>query len=406
MILNFEKGLAEKFGQENIGITFDFGKEEWFSCSCGHSSKVSDPCMFDENGKNYIHKLHKCPKCGTKFILEDLDAEMERQVLIIDYKTITDDENSFIIEPMARGIQTLHYTVSEFTNDSYNDFIYDKKEKCMYTNSYAFDKLIKNASYMDELDSCFDSDLTYDIPDFFLSEKSSVYKMALEFCKAAGIDNAWMNHSCHSNIKDFLYDLVMHINFRWLDNGLFLKHEYPSKLNRFLPSMETPIQSYFKFRNYGVDNTKQTMEEAWNIDIGSLMKIQDLSTYEKCIEYVREIYASGLNDIEMQHMKEIPYIKWDSVLSLANETKAELPDVIRHIHLGMENGYDAYNILKIDFQMLADGYPVDIQSAFSDKKVRRYEFFKNKSITCEEYDRFSRSPTLDTMFKIIENKKM
>lgn len=408
MILNFEKGLAEKFGQKNIGITFDFEKEEWFSCSCGHSSKVSDPGMFDENGKNYIHRLRRCPNCGTEFILPYLDAKMDMQTLIIDYRNTTDDEDRFVIEPAARGIQMLHYTVSEFTNDSCDYFIYNKKEKYMYTDSYPFhpfDKLIKDVSHIDELDESFDSDLAYDVPDFFLSEKSSVYKMASEFCRVAGIDNAWMSSSYH-NIKDFLYDLVMRINFRWLDDGLFLKNEYPSKLNSFLPSLKTPIRSYFKFRRYGADNTKQTMEEAWNMDIDSLLKIQDLHTYESCAEYVRKINAAGLNEIEMQHMKEIPYFKWGSVLSLVNKTKTELSDVIRHIHLGIVNGYNVYDILKTDFQMLDDGYPADVQSAFSDKKIRRYEFFKNKSITCEEYDRFSRNPTLDTMFKIIENKQV
>lgn len=386
--LDFDKDTEKMIGVKSISCVFKVQKMQFFSCSCGYSS------LYDSD-------MDKCPNCGNSDILMELDAVMDTWPLSVRWKVIRDDEKFFAVHPEVIGLQAKDFHVKA-EEIGCRDIIYNRKMQmiCACDEYDVFvDDFTEYEYGVTELTEIIPY-TWYDTPQMFWDRGSQFYAMIEEFCHQAGIDKSWMDETSETGYEEFFNELSLHINFRWLED--MDKTEKSVNLDRFRPSWNYSVRDYFKLRNAGVRNEKDTVLEAWGFTAEELDKMGSMGAYEEISAGAEEIKKSGLGEPYFTWIHDVPKKLWKQMFELAEKSGNCIEDVIRHIHLGTINGTPADEIIKKELKAAADGtiHLINMKAGFTQKAMCRHDMIAGGYFTENQYKIFQENPTLHTLAKL------
>lgn len=400
--------ILDELKIKELAFTFLFNKTEYFACTCGY-------CQTFDNKQPKI-----CPKCNTPYLVDGIDFEGDTIPLIYKPNIIRNDESYFIltINVVTLKIDTTTYTKEEYDSDEYHFvyFLYDKKKKKFFIverDYYYEDTFIYGNDFEYKEDGIYcDGEI---IGTFvFLDDEYYNYPHSKNLFEINGMKDCLSILANEMNIDisgylnqnecyydEIIYEFFVH-NIKWHNDFIELSKNYEIK-NFGFTSTRDFLSNYFDFMENGVNMEATTFEEAFGLSVEIMASLSTFSAYKKAKPFIKTVYDSGLSEIGLKWMEEIPYYQWGSVLELATETNQSLYTVVRHIHIGMVHGFSVTTILNTDFEMLKHGHKelCNVSIPFNPKLVRKWNFVKKGIMDGIQYDLIVKKPTLDNVIKVL-----
>lgn len=404
----YKKQIKKSLNAENFGFLFTRNHKDLYSCSCG------------SHGRQKIFKDFSCPSCGNKLFFM-VDGEQDSALLRYDYEILRND-NIFVMGLSAKGVDIDN---EDFIFDSYeidNIFIvYFRKN-----DLFGIFRINDIYGFLKETDDDFIPHVYSDLIRFENKNGFEIYMVPIKelyrenhFYADIEWDKNILKHTGLIEIKEELLKAMPKVSKEIDDENLdsllshfFIEINFPLKkttcsvLISRTYNYEFILKDYCRLLEAGVNVKESDPEKAFGIDIDSIYAITSFDMLEDIKLFNKIVKDEGIENYVSHY--NINILDKQLILHLAKkQPQIPLRAIIKHVMRGVQEGEKICTIVKNDEEILDDKkfcHMLDLNAPYSKHLYTKYYVAKNNILTEDEFDDFIHTPTLNTMFNIINKK--